>query len=235
MTKHNFSFQDLFMFGWSKTKQHAWFITLTFIIISIINRSASGIPVISFVVTFMIGISVTSIALLMSRDQHFTFADLYMPLLSQKRVLKFIALGILYMLPIIMAVITLSMFVQGIRTNNGVFAALGLLLFIPALLFACYTSIRFKFFPFIAIEHENATVLDLIKMSGAFTRGRFLTVLVFVGMVAGINLVPVIFGSRAPFFLLGLFVTIPLSILSTAHLYNKFKEHATIVNPQSLI
>ena len=45
MTKQHFSFEEVFKFGWTKTKQHAWFITLTFIIAGIIMSAVKFSPV----------------------------------------------------------------------------------------------------------------------------------------------------------------------------------------------
>lgn len=194
MTKHHFSFKEIFQFGLAKTKQHAWFIFLTFIIIGIIINSVRFVPFLSLFVSLMAGLSIASISLLISRDQHFTFQDLYKPLLSQRRVLKFIALSVIYALAVLVGTV---------------------LLIIPGI----YVAVRFKFFPFIVIENENASLSDLIKMSYKVTDNHFWPVflfLVFLGLLNFIGLLCLV---------VGLFVTIPVSLFAAAHMYTKLKEH----------
>ncbi len=195
MTKQHFSFQEIFSFGWGKTRQHAWFIFLTFLIISIVLSAVKLFPFINLIVSLMAGLSFASISLLISRDQHFTFHDLYTPLLSQRRVLKFIVLTVLY----------------------GIAVILGTILFIiPGL----YVAVRFKFLPFVVIEHENASLKDLIKMSYKLTEGHFWPVFGLLILLAILNVVGFLF------LVVGLFVTIPVSVFATAHVYNKLKEHS---------
>jgi uncharacterized membrane protein len=57
MTKHHFSFQEVFTFGWAKTKQHAWFTALTFIIATILISSVKFVPLFDAIVSLMVGIS----------------------------------------------------------------------------------------------------------------------------------------------------------------------------------
>lgn len=194
MTKQHFSFQEVFMFSWAKTKQHAWFITLTFIIAGIIIGAVRFIPVFDTVVGLMVALSIISISILISRDSVFTFSDLYTPLLSPKRVLKFIALTILYVVSVTIGTI---------------------LLIIPGV----YIATRFKFFPYMAIEHENATIKDLIKMSYKLTENHFWIVLGFLILATILNII------GALLFVVGLIITVPVTLFASAHMYNKLKEH----------
>lgn len=226
MTKQQLSFEEIFKFGWAKTKQHAWFITLTFIISSLVINASTGISPVNILVAFMTVLSIVSISLTMSRDQHFTFGDLYMPLLSQRRVLKFVVLAALYIFPVLVVMFSYQLIQQGVmRASAGLFAA-GLILSIPASLAAVYTTVRFKFFPFIVIEHEGATISNLIKMSYSFTEGRFVQVLFFLFLATVLNIAPIIVAAiLGPVFLIGIFLTVPVSVLATAHLYNRIKDH----------
>ena len=226
MTKQQLSFEEIFKFGWAKTKQHAWFITLTFIISSLVINASTGISPVNILVAFMTVLSVVSISLTMSRDQHFTFGDLYMPLLSQRRVLKFVVLAALYIFPVLVVMFSYQLIQQGVmRASAGLFAA-GLILSIPASLAAVYTTVRFKFFPFIVVEHEGATISNLIKMSYSFTEGRFVQVLFFLFLATVLNIAPIIIAAiLGNVFLLGIFITAPVTVLATAHLYNRIKDH----------
>jgi hypothetical protein len=226
MTKQYFSFEEIFKFGWAKTKQHAWFIFLTFIISSLfINASANLVPV-NIIVVFMTMISIVSLSLAMTRDHHFTFADLYTPLLSQRRVLKFMVIGSLYIFPVMVVLFSYELLRQGIMASRAGLFASGLLLSVPASLLAVYITVRFKFFPFIVIEHEGASLSTLLRTSFAFTEGRFVQVLLFLAITVIFNLAPVIIAAAfGNVFMLGIFVTAPVSILSTAHLYNRIKDN----------
>ena len=219
MTKHHFSLQEVFMFGWTKTVQHAWFIALTFIIASIISSAVKFVPLINYVVGIFIGLSVVSISILMSRNHEFTFSDLYTPVLSQKRVLKFIVLTVLYMFLIAICLAPLSIVVTASLMNNKAMAIFGLLLSALTLVPGIYLSVRMKFFPFVVVENENASVLDLIKMTYKLSSHHFLSIFLFLVAATLLNILGVMF------FFVGILVTIPVTVLASAHMYNKLKDH----------
>jgi hypothetical protein len=226
MTKQYFSFEEIFKFGWAKSKQHAWFIFLTFIISSLVINASANLPFISVLVIFMATLSIVSLSLAMVRDHHFSFADLYTPLLSQRRVLKFIVLATLYIFPLMVVLFSYELIRQGIVNSRSGLFAFGLILSIPAGVLSVFTTVRFKFFPFIVAEHEGATISSLIRTSYAFTEGRFVQVVLFLAIIALLNLTPVIVAfAFGGIFLLGFFVTAPVSILATAHLYNRIKDN----------
>jgi hypothetical protein len=226
MTKQYFSLEEIFKFGWAKTKQHAWFIFLTFIISSLVINASTGISPVNVLVIFMTMLSIVSTSLAMTRDHHFTFADLYAPLLSQKRVVKFIVLGALYVFPVMIVLFSYELLRQGVMASRAGLFASGLVLSIPASIFAVYTTVRFKFFPFIVVEHEGATLSSLLRTSHSFTEGRFIQISLFLFFTIFLNLAPVITAAAfGNIFLLGIFVTAPVSILSTAHLYNRIKDN----------
>lgn len=164
MTKQHFSFQEVFKFGWAKTKQHAWFIVLTFIIAAICMSAVRINPILNLIVSIMVGVSLTSISLIIVRDQHFTFTDLYNPLLSAKRVLKFAFLAILY----------------------AVAVAIGTILFIIP---GVYIATRFNFFPYVAIENENVHIKDLISMSYKLSNNHFWVILAFLVLAMVLNII----------------------------------------------
>lgn len=195
MTKQHFSFKEVFMFGWAKTKQHAWFVFLTFIIAFIITSAVKFVPVLDAVVSMMVGLSLVSISILIARGHDFSFSDLYRPLLSASRVIKFFVLTLIYAIAVTIGTI---------------------LLVIPGI----YIAVRFKFFPYVVLENEHATITDLIKMSYKLTHNHFWVVLAFLIAVTILNIL------GAMLFVVGLVVTIPVSLFASAHMYNKLKEHA---------
>lgn len=202
------------MFGWAKTKQHAWFLFLTALISSIIMGSVKHVPVFDGLVGLMVALSLSSISLAIVRDHHFTFADLFTPLLSPKRVVKFFVLGIAC---IAICIVAASPFITAVLMQNPVAAGMSALLLIPL----TYFVVRFKFFPFVVIEHENASIKELIKLSFKVTSGSFVSVFVFLILGAILNILgAMVFG-------VGLFVTVPVTFLAMAHFYDKLKERHT--------
>lgn len=212
MTKQHFSFKEIFMFGWAKTQQHAWFIALTIIIMGIIMSAVSNVPLFGNLVSILVGLSVASISLTISRDHHFTFADLFTPFLSRNRVLKYVGLSLLYAVPAMIAVTMMATAMMMRNSSTAVVAAILLLL-------AIYIAIRFMFFSFVAIDHENAKFIELIKLSYRLTSANFVSVFIFFVLIVILN----ILGSLV--FVIGLFVTVPVSMFATARLYNQIKDH----------
>lgn len=235
MSKHYFKFKEVFMFGWSKTCQHAWFIFLTFLIIGIITCATAtnlslvilmaspvtGFFALSFgvVLALMIALSVCSISLMIARNHHFTFTDLVNPLLSQRRVLKFFALIGFYVLPMLLLAFSTAVLVVGAKQGSSSVAIFGMILALICFVPTVFVAVRFKFFPFVVVEHEHSTVKDLIQMSYKLTENNFWSIFGFLCLAALLN----IFGFML--FHVGLLVTIPTTFFAMAHLYDKLKNN----------
>lgn len=219
MTKHHFSFREVFGFGWTKTKQHIWFIVLTFIIISTIISAIDHTPILNVIVPMMVGLSLVSISILISRDHHFTFADLFNPVLSQKRVLKFLALTALYLVPIFATFVAIAIVVFGAMSIDAAVTLFGIVLSLLLIVPSIYITVRFKFFPFVVIEHENASFDELVRMTFKLTNNHFWPVFWFLVLASILNFIGFIL------FFVGLLVTIPVTLFATAHMYNKLKAN----------
>ena len=214
MTKQYFSFKEIFMFGWAKTKQHAWFIALTFIIGIIISTAAgvSRVPGFASLVYMLTILSTASISLAIVRNHHFTFYDLFTPLLSKNKVLKFVAFSILYSLPQVTAFAFLG-------TSVLMRSSIAVILSIVLILIALYINIRFVFFPFVVVDHENAKFIELIKMSYRITSANLVSVLILYILVVILNMI----GLALLGF--GLLLSVPVSTFVLAHVYTKLTEH----------
>ncbi len=206
MSRHKFSFKDAFVFGWNKTKQHYWFCFLTFLLVTLIINSVDHVPLLRTVVTLMVALSVVSVSLLIARDHHFTFENLFTPLLSPKKVAKFVLISVLYAIPVILAAVFLF-FVPA--------KFFGLIVIIPSI----YLAVRFKFFPYVVVENEDATLRSIIETSLKLTKGHFWMVLGLLVLIGLLNVLGL------AFFIVGLAVTIPVSILATAYVYTRLKDH----------
>ena len=182
MTKHHFSIQEGLCFGWAKAKQHAWFIVLTFIISSIIMGAVRGTPFLGFVVGVMTILSIASVSLSIVRGHHFSFSDLFTPVLSCNKVLKF--------------------------------------------------------FPFIVIEHENASLHELLRMCLKLTAGNFWRIFLFLLSFGLLNAAVIVVCNillflRLPniasiFFLVGIVGTVSVTVFATARVYNELKNHHSL-------
>ncbi len=206
MTRHHFSFKEAFLFGWTKTKQHYWFCILTFIMVTLIINSIGHVPLLRTIVSLMAALSVVSVSLLISRDHHFTFENLFSPLLSPKKVIKFLIVSVLYSVPVILAAVFLYFVPAKI---------IGLIIVVPSV----YLAVRLKFFPYVVIENEDASIKSLFEMSFKLTKGHFWMVFVFLLLVSMLNVL------GAALMIVGLMVTVPVSIFATAYVYNRLKEH----------
>jgi uncharacterized membrane protein len=83
-----------------------------------------------------------------------------------------------------------------------------------------FITIRFKFYPYVLLENEHFSLLDVIKHTYKLTCCVFWNLLWFLIILSVIN----ILGFLA--FTLGLIITIPISIFSLAHLYRQLETHS---------
>lgn len=110
--------------------------------------------------------------------------------------------------------ITLNYFLSSIIYIIIVLIGLMLLIF-PGI----YLAIRLQFYKFLVIENENTKPIEAIKESRKITEGYFWSLLYFMFIIIVINLIGAIpFG-------LGLIVTIPFTVVTSAVLYKKLHSH----------
>jgi hypothetical protein len=229
MTKYHFTLKEVFTFGWNKTVQHAWFSFLTLVIITIILNATVLNPLtwispfhqlINIAVVLMIALSLVSISLMIARNHSFTFADLWYPVLSPRRVLKFVAMAAIMALPVLISTLAALFMLASSLTQSSAAVLLGMAVFLVALIPSAYVLVRLKFFPFVVVEHEHASVKDLILMSYKLTENNFWLVFFYVVCILVLNCI------GALLFCVGLLVTVPVSLFAGAHLYDRVKGHA---------
>lgn len=194
MTKQHFNYQDLLKSGWSKTRQHSWFLACTFIIIYVLLIAVKGNPVLGMLIPLLIGLSLATLSLLIVNNESFEFSDLFRSIRNPATTLKYLALCVLYIVSVIAGLI---------------------LLVIPGI----YIAIRFKFFSYVVIEHPHMNLSDLITKSYMLTENNFWSVFVFLVILTVMNMV----GALT---IVGLLVTVPISLFASAMMYNKLKHHA---------
>lgn len=89
-----------------------------------------------------------------------------------------------------------------------------ILLIIPGI----YLAVRLQFYKFIVIDNENMGPVNALKKSMDITRGHFWKLLGFMITLGLFNLLGLLF------FVVGLIVTIPVSVLAMAFLYKKLSS-----------
>ncbi|MBP6948907.1 MAG: hypothetical protein KBC41_03540 [Candidatus Pacebacteria bacterium] len=238
MTKQHFNFEEIFGFAWSKTKQHAWFLICSFIIYSVIMSAVSGVHLLGFLafkgvplleqlVALLIALSAVSMSLIIVRNESFTFADLFNKLKSPKVVLSFLTLTILYVLFLSICFIPfVGAFLATLQTLvflgfNAVTPQLLAILIGTALLIipGVYVMICFKFYPYVLLENEHMSILEIIKHTRKLTCCVFWKLFAFLIILLALNILGLLaFG-------VGLFLTVPVSLFAFAHLYRKLEVH----------
>lgn len=218
MTKHHFSFKDVFCFGWDKTRQHAWFLFLTFIIAGVLVSAIRGTHMLAMAVGILMILSIASISLTISRNHSFTFYDLFTPLLSPRRVLTFAVLLGIVLIPALITGWAWALFVAGALTKNISMASFGLILGLITTIPALFVLVRMKFFPFVFLDNEHMRVQDILRTSYQLTHNHFWIIFTFLLMAAVLNTLGVIT-------CVGLLITIPTTLFANAYIYNKLKDH----------
>lgn len=82
-----------------------------------------------------------------------------------------------------------------------------------------YLAVRLQFYKFIIIDDENIGPVDALKKSMEMTRDHFWKLFGFMVTIVLFNILGLLF------FIVGLIVTIPVSVLASAFLYKKLSMH----------
>lgn len=228
MTKQHFNFKEIFSFAWAKTQQHAWFLACTFMIYAIIVSAVKLTPVLEQVTTLLLALSLVSLSLIIVRNESFSFGDLFNRLKSPRLVINFFALAALYaaaVLVFILPFIAAASITAGTLLFSGTTAVTSKLMTVLFSTFllalpGIYIAVRFKFFPYVLLENEHMSILDIIKHTYKLTCCAFWPLFGLLILISLLNLL----GMLA--FLLGLIVTVPVSVLALAHAYRKLEGHS---------
>jgi uncharacterized membrane protein len=92
----------------------------------------------------------------------------------------------------------------------------GLIVFI---LPGIYLAVRLQFYKFLVVDHETMKPTDALRESMKMTEGIFWKLFAFIIVVILFNML------GALFFLIGLLVTVPITLLATAFLYKHLSAH----------
>lgn len=164
MTHSNFTYKELFTFGWDKTKLHFWFLLGVAFIYLVLTVATARVDILGFVVALLFKIALIYLTLVIVDNHVPKFADMLAPFRTYKILLHFFVASLLYALTI----------------------AVGLLLFI---LPGIYVLVRLQFFSFLLVEHENMSVMHSFRKSMEMTKGKFWKLFGFLIVLIGVNII----------------------------------------------
>lgn len=171
MHKHNFSIKELLEFGWSKTKVNYWFIFQVIILASLVYGASRFLGPISVLVGFCVGISITTVGLMLIAGHTPKLADLFSKYNSGYKIfLNYAIVSLIY----------------------GVLVVIGTFLFIlPGL----FVMVKLQFAKPLVVD-KGLGALEALKKSWEMTQGNFWSLFGYVVAITVLNLIGAI-----PFFL----------------------------------
>jgi hypothetical protein len=176
------------------------------------------ITIISIIVGIIIALGWAQVAIRIVRGNSHQWNDIMTP---RNIWWKFFLVQILYNIPIfivgiigaIIAVLALSAKIPG--------SIIILILAIIAILaVAVYVSVRFMFLAFASLQHAELSTIALFKKTARITKGHFLDLIGFYIVSFFINVVGFIMIG------VGLLVTIPLTMLAKAYIFEKITHNS---------
>jgi hypothetical protein len=214
---HQFTYRDLFAFGWEKTKKHFWSLLLIFTIMAVVSAGAGIIPPVGAFVSMLVSIAVLSLLLRIAHGHAPTYHDLVRPFDDYKVTLHYFLAILAVSLPLIVIVMALGALTVFLAVTGSIFAAVLIpLIFGLALV---YVIMRIQFFKLYIVEHKEAGPIEAILRSWSMTHGKF-------WMLAGFTLAMLLINLGGLLALgIGLFLTIPTTSIAHTLLYTKLAGH----------
>lgn len=242
----SFSIQEAIRFGWHTVKSHSALVfqvvlsLLAFQVVSaIVQRTLDGTAIgalasiVLAVVGVFIGAGATRIALRLARHEHAEYNQIWP---DWRLVWRYFASGVLAALatfvPIAIgtciALLTgfatlgsLIAFSEGQAIEFGAMSVAGIaaivIIALVALVVAVYIALRYSMSRFEVLD--GAGIFESLRKSSIITRGVKWKLVGF-GIVLGLlNLL------GAVLFLVGLLVTVPITMIAVAHVYTKLRAH----------
>ncbi len=217
MTHNDFNYKELLTFGWAKTKEHFLFLLGLFGISILLGIVTGWIPVINNIVSFLTTIAVVSVLLDIVKGHTPHYKDLLKPFQTYKVTWHYF-LGVL----LVMIAFAGAMGIFGLfyYLSSASSIVISLVVGIILLCAAIYATVRLQFFRYFIVEDENLGPINAFKKSLHITEGHFWKLFGFMCVIILLNLV----GLLAV--IVGLLVTIPVTMIAYTHLYKKLSAHA---------
>ncbi|MBP7770804.1 MAG: DUF975 family protein [Candidatus Pacebacteria bacterium] len=239
---HTFSIKEAIVFGWHKVKAHSqlvFAVVLTMFALqvasSLVEKGLQGTAIgaaasiVLAVLGIILGAGMTLIFLKLAKGEHTQYREIIPNLsLVWKYFLTSLLTGLITLLPLMAgALASLALLVPTgavnfserapvVEGNEWAFA-FSMIIMAVALGFAVYFGIRYSMARLAVLE--GADVLESLPKSTKLTHNIKWRLVLFALAIAGLNLL----GLLA--LVVGLLVTIPVSVLAFAHVYLKLKSH----------
>ena len=239
---HTFSIKEAIVFGWHKVKAHSqlvFAVVLTMFALqvtsSLVEKGLQGTAtgaaasIVLAVLGIILGAGMTLVFLRLAKGEHAQYGDIVPKLgLVWRYFVVSLLTGLISLLPLMAgALVSLALLVPtgAINFSEGtivegtpmiLFVLAGLVM-LAALCFAIYFAIRYSMARLAVLE--GVDILESLPKSAKLTHNIKRRLVLFALAITGLNLL----GLLA--LMVGLLVTIPVSILAFAHVYLKLKAH----------
>jgi hypothetical protein len=238
MNKASFSIKDAFGFGWAMFKEKLWFL-LGLVAISGLFAALPDVvakltddkivfflaQVISVVIGFVVDAGLIYVMLRLRDGKETKISDVFS---QYPIVFQYFVAGVLYGvmvvgLPVLFVVYRLNDSV--VNHTSSLFYARDLFILIPLCILSMYLVLRYQFYKYSLVDNY-VDIVDSFKQSAKITDGQKWQLLRFSLAIIGINLLGLlVFG-------VGLFVTVPVTMLATVYVYRKLS--APVEEPEPL-
>lgn len=254
MEVKKFSTEEAIRFGWKKVKENLGFYILIMLVYTIIELTPNTVEKllkhgyiaisestamflirfihgIAFAVEIIISIGFIVIALKIHDGKPSSIHDLFR---TTSFLFKYLFASLLYGLivaggPVILAIIA-TVWYKSFSAPNDLLGVVNVMLFLAAaVLFIIYGiiwAVKFGLFPYLLVDHGLGPI-QALEGSARITEGSKKNILIFWLCLAGIN----ILGFMA--LCVGLFVTIPVSMVASAYVYRKLSGDSEQEDHQS--
>lgn len=228
MHKNNFSVKDLIIFGWSKTLSSYVYILQVMVfsaLVLYISRTVGSF--IGGLIMLCLGVSLTTVFLMISRGQKTVFSDLFKKYKGYEIFLNYILASIVFgfLLSLGLSLVVIALFIMGIFgylptvsliSAGNIFALIILaILTIPGI----YLIIRLQFYKFFIIDKDMGPI-PALKASWKITKGHFWKLVQYLLAIVLINIIVGLFVNKGGIiFLVLLLVTVPVVAIASARLY----------------
>lgn len=225
MNINNFSIKEALQFGWAMTKEK-FFLLASLLILTVVVSSISDAPVeqdvssvlvsaASFVMSFIISAGTIGILLRLYDGKEATIMNVFdQYAITFRYFVAYVAFMIMIvLLPILY---TLILFLQ---FHHNVIDSYWLIGFALTFLPGIYCSLRFQFYNYFLVD-KNVGIVDSFRQSARITDGHVWQLIGFWTALIGINILGLLF------FIIGLFASMPVSMLAIAYAYRKLSAPA---------
>lgn len=222
MTQHTFSIKSVLLFGWEETKKHYWFLLQAGFIAALVMGGTVHTGPLTFISMLVVALGVIAIALSMTYGKEPSFKTALLPFEDPSVMGRALLSTIIYIIlgGILVSIMAAAGNVLGLAVFSNLFTPdkvlmvriLTTIVLVLGLLAIIYISIRLKFYLY-AIVDKEARTLESFKYSNAITQGHFWKLLGLNLILAVINII-----GALPLGL-GLFITIPFTVLAYTKTY----------------